>query len=283
MYFCHVFCIRRELFEEVGGFRAGFEGCQDYDLALRLTERASRITHVPKVLYHWRALPQLDRLLGRGQTRGVRPRTASGPGSARPAGDRGPGVAPGLCRRRTTWDCFRSISRTRGPRSPSSSRRRTELDRLRTCIQSILEKTTYRNYEVVVVGDDNDDPATLEYLDRLPPRCRTIRMPGTPGRRNDARVSNQAVERLDAEYILFLNSDTEVVRPEWLSQMVGYGQFPGVGRRGGAVALSRRAGEARGRDHGPLRGHAQVRLHSHAGVRRRLPVLRAGRAKLHAP
>ncbi len=57
MYFGHAFCIRRALFEEVGGFREGFEGCQDYDLALRLAERTDRFAHVPKVLYHWRSLP----------------------------------------------------------------------------------------------------------------------------------------------------------------------------------------------------------------------------------
>ncbi len=100
---------------------------------------------------------------------------------------------------------------------------------VRNCIQSVLAKTTYRNFQIVVIDNESDDPATLEYLRHLPASCRVIRIPSVEGRFNYSRLNNLAVEQLDHEYVLFLNNDTEVRRPEWLSQMVGYAQIPGVG------------------------------------------------------
>ncbi len=231
MYFCHVFCVRRALFEEVGGFRAGFEGCQDYDLALRLTERTSRIAHVPKVLYHWRALPGSTATSGAAKPeafdRGIR--------AVQEALDRR-GI-PGRVSRpdfavQNHMGLFQIDFPDEGPTVAIVIPTKNRLELVRNCIGSILEKTTYCRYEIVVIDNESDDPATLEYLCNLPARCRVIRIPSTDGRFNYARLNNQAVECLDAEYVLFLNNDTEVRRPEWLSQMVGFAEFPGVGAVG---------------------------------------------------
>ena len=84
-----------------------------------------------------------------------------------------------------------------------------------------------------MIDNESDDPATLAYLEGLPlDRCRVLRIASEGGRFNYARLNNRAVEQLDHDYIVFLNNDTEVRRPEWLSQLVGYAQIPGVGAVG---------------------------------------------------
>ncbi len=231
MYITHVFCFRRELFEEVGGFREGFEGCQDYDLALRMTERTGRIAHIPKILYHWRALPTS---------------TASS-GAAKPeAFDRGiRAVQEALDRRKIAGrvsrpgfaeegnlGLFQIDFADEGPSVAIVVPTKNRLELIRPCIQSILEKTTYTNYEIIVIDNESDDPATLRYLKSLGHPCRVMRIASIDGKFSYARLNNLAVAELDHDYILFLNNDTEVRRPEWLSQMVGYAQIPGVGAVG---------------------------------------------------
>jgi O-antigen biosynthesis protein len=236
MYFGHVFCFRRDLFEEVGGFREGFEGCQDYDLALRLTERTDRITHIPKVLYHWRALPTSTATTGAAKPaafqRGIR--------AVQEALDRRK-IAGWVSRpdfaQKNHLGIFQVDFADEGPRVAIVIPTKNRLELVRTCVQSILAKTTYRNYEIIVVDNESDDPATLAYLKKLPDCCRIFRIASIDGQFNYARLNNKAIEKLDHEFILFLNNDTEVRRPEWLSQLVGYAQIPGVGAVGARLLL----------------------------------------------
>jgi glycosyltransferase involved in cell wall biosynthesis/GT2 family glycosyltransferase len=205
MYFSHVFCIRRALFEAVGGFRAGFDGCQDYDLALRLTERTDRIVHVPRVLYHWRTLPGSTASSGAAKPeafeRGIR--------AVQEALDRR-GIAGRVSRPgfavRNHMGFFQIDFADEGPTVAIVIAAVGGRAGARHCLQSIAAKTTYRNYETVVADAEEGSPV---------------------------HVLNQVVERLDAEFVLFLRGDAEVSRPEWLSQMVGYAQIPGVGAVGG--------------------------------------------------
>ena len=228
MYMSHAFVVRRTLFAAHGGFRTGFEGSQDYDFALRVTEAARRVVHVPLVLYHWRALPGS---------------TASS-GAAKPAsfaaGERA--VAEALSRRgsrgsvaRPEWairagvGIFSHEFPDDGPRVALLIPTKNHRDVLARCLDS-LARTSYRNYENVVIDNDSDDPATRDYLARLPHRVLRISNPGP--RFSFAHINNEAARRVDAEYVLFLNNDTEVREPRWLSRMVGYAQLPGVGAVG---------------------------------------------------
>jgi GT2 family glycosyltransferase len=227
MYFSHVFAMRRELFEQLGGCRVGFEGCQDYDLALRAVETARRIVHIPRILYHWRSAPGSTATSGAAKPesfeRGVR--------AVQEALDRR-GIAGVVSRPdfaiRGQLGVFQIDFPDSGPRVAIIIPTRNRLDLLRPCIESILTKTAYANYEVVVIDNESDDPATLKYLSRLSGRCRAIRLSCPGGKFNYSWLNNEAVRRVDADFVLFLNNDTEVRRPEWLSQMVGYGGMPGV-------------------------------------------------------
>ncbi len=255
MYFSHLFVLRRNLFFEVGGMRTGFEGSQDYDLALRATERAGHIGHIPKVLYHWRALP--------GST--------ASQGSAKPesfnAGLRA--VQEALDRRGIRAKAYQPDWAVKagcaiflhefpddGPRVAIVIPTRNNVDVLKTCVQS-LEKTTYKNFEVVIIDNESDDAETLEFLRTS--GHRVLRIPNPGSGFSYAAINNRAVEQIDSEYILFLNNDTEVVAPRWLSQMVGYAGIRGVGAVGARLLYPegriQHAGVVQGFHSGML-GHA---------------------------
>jgi GT2 family glycosyltransferase/glycosyltransferase involved in cell wall biosynthesis len=234
MYLSHVFMVRRALFVSVGGMRVGFEGAQDYDLALRVAERTSAFGHIPKVLYHWRALPGS---------------TASS-GAAKPAsleaGRRA--VADAFERRgidaRVTQPEFAAKGNLgiyshefpdEGPAVTIIIPTKNQAAVLRQCIES-LRRTTYRNYEVVIIDNESDDPETLAYLQSL--SHRVIRIPNPFGRFNYAAINNRAVKAVAGEFVLFLNNDTAVKAPRWLSQMVGYAQISGVGAVGAKLMFA---------------------------------------------
>jgi GT2 family glycosyltransferase/glycosyltransferase involved in cell wall biosynthesis len=215
MYFGRAFAVRRDLFHEVGGFREEFADAAHHDLALRATEKARQVAHVPRVLYHRRRPPASPALqLGTRavqealQRRGIAGRvTCSGEHYQIDFPDTGGRVAIVI---------------------PTHNR----LDLLRRCVESIRGRTAYDNYEIVILDNESDDPATLAYLDGLAAPCRVVRLASPDGRFNYAWLNNEGVRRLDSEYVLFLNNDTEVRTPEWLSQLVGYARIPGVGAVG---------------------------------------------------
>ena len=252
MYFSHVFAVRRSLYERVGGMRVGFEGSQDYDFALRVSELARAIAHIPQVLYHWRVLP--------GST--------AASGAAKPesfeAGRRA--VAEALARRGIRAEAFQPAWAAKihcaifdlrfpddGPKVSILIPTRNEFEVLRQCIDS-LRKTTYRNYEVLVIDNESDDPASLRYFESCGHRVERISNPNH--RFNYAHINNRAAELTDSELLLFLNNDTEIVEPRWLSQMVGYAQFAGVGAVGARLLYPDKRIQHAGIVHGYYHGMA---------------------------
>ncbi|TWA77106.1 GT2 family glycosyltransferase [Azospirillum brasilense] len=233
MYFGHVFSVRRSLFQELGGFRKPFDGSQDYDFALRATERARHVGHVPKILYHWRAAP------------GSTAVSADGKPASIEAGRRA--VEEAMARRgvadvRVTHPDWAAAARCgmfeirfpdHGPSVTIVIPTKNQTGYLKTCLES-LEQTTYRDYDVLVVDNESDDPAAIAYLDSLRsnPRVRVERIPSPGGRFSFANLNNEAVRRCTADYVLFLNNDTKVITPGWLGQMMGYARMPGVGAVG---------------------------------------------------
>lgn len=228
MYFSHLFCIRRSLYESLGGMRAGYEGSQDHDLALRASEHARRIVHIPRVLYHWRA------------AEGSTAQSAdTKPGSFNAARN---AIQNALSRRDIKADVqqpdwarkakvgiFTCRFPDDGPKISIIIPTRDELSVLRRCIDS-LAKTRYRNYEVLIVDNESSDKSTLEYLAALPHRV--VRITNPAGRFNYSWINNRAAEMASGEYLLFLNNDTEVVSEHWLGQMMGLARMEGVGAVG---------------------------------------------------
>jgi GT2 family glycosyltransferase len=222
----HLCVFRRDLVNEVGGYREGYEGSQDWDLALRVSERLTpeRVVHVPHVLYHWRAHA--------GSTASLV--------SAKPyAVDAG---------RRAVMDHLVRTGRSgRVTRIPRSGHTRVTWDvpepaphvsiiiptrdgsLLQRCIESVLAFTTYPNFELVVVDNASRSFPTLDYLRAYGDRVEVIR---DERQFNFSAINNVAVQRTAGELICLLNDDTEVITGDWLMELVGNVLQPGVGATG---------------------------------------------------
>jgi O-antigen biosynthesis protein len=229
MYTCHLGVYRRSLITEIGGFRVGFEGSQDYDLVLRLTEKTDHIFHVPKVLYHWRMHEES---------------TASGD-AAKPyayeAGQRA--IEEALQRRGEPGDVLEH-PKCRGHYTVRYEIKSYDLVSiiiptrdlgrlLNQCLDSIFEKSTYPNYEVIVVDNGSTEPYTekliSDWLNREPSRfrCYSYNIPF-----NYSKINNYGVSKAQGKYVLFLNNDTEVIVSDWIEAMVEQAQRPTIGAVG---------------------------------------------------
>lgn len=231
-YINHLVALRGSLFHQVGGFRKGLEGSQDSDLLHRVAETTDRFFHIPKVLYHWRALPTSTASRGNAKSWLL-------PASLRALADRltrqninatimQPAFAKerGLPIKLLDWP-------DNGPSVAIIIPTHDHVELLRACVESILGKTTYENYRVVVIDNDSIQPATHEYLNQLPARGVTIERISNNGEPfSFSRINNLAVQAVSEEYVLFLNNDIEVREAKWLSRLVGYAGLPGVGAVG---------------------------------------------------
>lgn len=225
-YVGHLVVARRAQVLAVGGFREGYEGSQDHDLVLRLTESLppASIVHVPHVTYHWRVSETS---------------TAASPDAKRYTHDAGlRAVRDALARRqvaatvdgRVLRNCYR-VRRALPPVPPRVSvviPTRDRVDLLRTCLGTLLEKTDYPDLEILVVDNGSTDPGALAYLRTLTldPRVRVLRRPGPF---NFSALNNSAVEEATGELVCLLNNDIEVVEPGWLRAMVAHALRPEVG------------------------------------------------------
>lgn len=230
MYTCHLGVYRTALAREMGGFRQEVNGAQDYDLALRIVAQTDRIHHIPKVLYHWRTLPQS---------------TASGPDAkdyAYPAAQRAianyleltgtPGkVLPGP--REGFHRVLFDIKGT--PRVsvviPSAGRtidyEGRKIDLLRMCVGSIRQKSTWPDIEVIVIHNNDLRPDQEEWLS-----TRAVLVPYTAADFNLSEKINLGARHATGEHLIIQNDDTEVIAADWIEHMLRYSQDPGVGAVG---------------------------------------------------
>lgn len=227
-YVCHLTTIRTDLVHEVGGFREGFEGSQDHDLILRCAERlsAAQIHHVPKVLYHWRAIEGSTAL-----ARGAKDYAAdAGMRAVQDHLDR-IGAHAGVAllphgHYRVHW----SIPEP-APKVSLVIPTRDKVDLLRMCVESILSKTTYPNFEIVVVDNQSSEPDALQYLSQLQ-AVPSVRVLSYDEPFNYSAINNWAVSQCDGVVVGLVNNDIEVISPDWLGEMVGHALRPDVGAVG---------------------------------------------------
>jgi GT2 family glycosyltransferase len=231
-YTCHLSVIRRSLIEEVGGFREGFDGSQDFDLVLRVTERARKILHVREVLYHWRVFEGS---------------TAADEDAKPYAWDNGIKAINAHCER-TGFEAVAKLA-DKGlyalePRLrehplvsiviPTAAQFREIHGRqvllAEQCVRGIAERSTYDNYEIVLVYDDHVSDDLRRRIEAAAPdrvRAVTYREPF-----NFADKCNVGAVVSDGEHLLFLNDDTDVITPRWMESLLMYSRAPGVGAIG---------------------------------------------------
>ncbi|MER8443694.1 glycosyltransferase family 2 protein [Mesorhizobium sp. M1066] len=225
-YLNHLTVHRAENIRAVGGWRPGFEGSQDYDLNLRVFERVApaRIRHIPKVLYHWRAVEGSTALDGSQKsyayTAGLRALEEHVERMKIPAkAEEGPGTP-----------CYRLHFFVPEPKPFVSlivpTRDKVEL--LRNCVESIREKTTYGNYEILVVDNGSVEEETLAYFSELM-SAKNVRVLRYDKPFNYSAINNFAVGKAKGSIIGLVNNDIEVISPDWLTEMVSWAVQPDVG------------------------------------------------------
>jgi GT2 family glycosyltransferase len=238
MYTCHFSVLRRALVEELGGFDQEFEGSQDWDLVLKVTERARAILHVPRVLYHWRMLD--TSAAGSGPEAkpwafdaGQRAVQAHCDRTGFPARIEKDSEDPGILHLRPRLEDEPLVSIVIPTAGQIREVRYKEVVLVVNCIRSIVERSTYENYEIVVVLGDAVPPAVVQELrDVAGERLRLVRYSGAF---NFSAKINQGAVRSRGKYLLMLNDDIEVTTPDWLERMVMYCDRDGIGAVGGRL------------------------------------------------
>jgi GT2 family glycosyltransferase len=228
MYTCHFGVYRRALVEAIGGLRPEFDGSQDYDLVLRLTERTTRIHHIAKVLYHWRVHPNST-----ASTADVKP-------YAEKAAERA--ITEALARR---GEPGRALAQADAPgtyivRYAIRERKKVSViiptrnhgDDVDRCLGSLFAKNTYDDFEIVLLDNGSDEPASLQAFERWVKADKRVRIVRYDAPFNFSNINNYAVTQCEGHYLLFLNNDTEVISPDFMEAMVEQAQRPSIGAVG---------------------------------------------------
>jgi glycosyltransferase involved in cell wall biosynthesis len=223
----HLGVYHAALVREIGGFREGFEGAQDYDLALRCIERLGpgAIHHIPRVLYHWRVHGEST-----AQAAAAKPYAMRAGERALNEHLRRCGVAAHAELIGHGYRIHYDLPEA-PPRVSLIIPTRNGMPLIRKCVASILEKTTYPNYEILIIDNGSDDPDTLRYFEEMAREAR-VRVIRDDRPFNFSALNNAAVQKAEGVVVGLINDDIEVIAPDWLGEMVSLALQPGIGAVG---------------------------------------------------
>ncbi len=226
-YICHLSAFKRDLFYEVGKFREDYNGSQDYDLALRLSEKAKNIVHIDKVLYFWR----------------VHQNSVSSGADAKPYTI--------ISAKKALKDHLERVGlkgEVLDSKDPSTYKikydimgnpkisilipNKDHINDLKVCLDSIYKKSTYKNFEIVIVENNSEEKETFEYYETIKEKHKNLKVINYKGKFNYSKINNFGVEHCTGEYILLLNNDVEVLTDNWLEEMLMFAQREDVGAVG---------------------------------------------------
>lgn len=222
-YICHLFVVKKEIIDRVGMLRSEFDGAQDHDFILRCTEVAENIRHIPKILYHWRCHINS---------------TASNPESKMYAFEAGRkaiqehyerlgipakvehGQFYGMYKTKFLWE--------EQPLVSIIIPNKDHMEDLKKCMDSIEEKSTYHNYEFIVVENNSTEQETFDFYKEIE-KQENVTVLYYDGEFNFSRINNYGAKNANGEYLLLLNNDTEIINPDCLKEMLGYCMRDDVG------------------------------------------------------
>lgn len=222
-YICHLCCLRKKIVDDLGGFRKAYDGSQDYDLFLRVTEVTTEIGHIDKILYHWR------------QTAGSTAGYLGNKSYAYLAGKRA--LEDALVRRKIGGEVLEN------PRVSTYLVKYANEDELvsiiipmkdkaeitRRCIDSLYERCTYRNFEIILVDNGSVEEKTHLMIKEYEEKYDNFKCLSLDCEFNYSYLNNEAVKIAGGEYLLFLNNDTEVMSDDFMEYMLGYARQDHVG------------------------------------------------------
>lgn len=228
-YICHFSTFKKELMDKLEGFRSNYDGAQDYDIILRMSEITDKIIHIKKILYHWRIHKESTAAISAGDAKPY----------AFEAGKRA--IEEHLKRvglkakveHGFSLGIYRTIYEVIGnPKVSIIIPNMDHIDDLKKCIDSILEKTTYKNYEIIIVENNSKNDETFKYYDKIKQNDKIKVIIYKEKGFNYSKIINLGVKEATGEFIMQLNNDTELLTPNWLEELIGYAQRKDVGAVG---------------------------------------------------
>ena len=228
-YLCHLTILRTSIIKKIGGWRIGYEGAQDYDLFLRFVEHTTRdkIYHIPKILYHWRM---------------VQGSTSLSINSKSYAIEKGKKALEAALVRRNISGIVHIHKKVpyywieytikRKPLISIIIPTRDFSDTLKVCIDSIYKKTTYKNYEIIIINNNSIEEKTYKLFEDYKKKHDNLEVMDITEEFNYSRINNVAIDVSKGEYVVLLNNDTEVITPNWLEIMLGYAMQKHIGAVG---------------------------------------------------
>jgi GT2 family glycosyltransferase len=226
-YTCHLSVYKRDLINQIGGFRQGFEGSQDYDLTLRYLDIANSVQHISKILYHWRKIPQS---------------TAEKLSAKNYADDSGLKALQDYFKKKNAQISVipahvPATYRVQRKANPSNMVSiivpfQDKIGLLKKCIDSIINKTTYPNYEIIGISNNSLCEETAQLMQDYNDKFQNIRFLQYNVPFNFARINNFAAKFAQGNQLLFLNNDTEVINPDWLETLIEQSQRQNIGAVG---------------------------------------------------
>lgn len=261
-YICHFSAFDRKLLDGTELFRPAFDGSQDHDMILRLTSKAKCIVHVPKLLYYWRSHAGS---------------VAADIGAKSYAIEAAKGAVAAHLREQgyknfeiTSTKAFETIFQIKyeiqdNPKVSIVIPNKDHIEDLKRCIESVLKKSTYDNYEIIVVENNSVTEEIFDYYKKIQenPNIRVITYEGDF---NYSRINNLGVSQAQGEYILLLNNDTQVITLDWIEEMLMYAQRDDVGAVGAKLYYEDRtiqhAGVVLGLGQHRTAGHTHYRVAS---------------------
>lgn len=261
-YICHFSAFDRKLLECMPLFRSEFDGSQDHDMILRLTSRAKCVVHVPKLLYYWRSHAGSVASDINAKSYAIEAAKGAVAASLRAQGFDHFEI--------TSTKAFETIFRIKyeiqgNPLVSIIIPNKDHLGDLQRCILSILEKSTYDHYEIIVVENNSVSDEIFEYYKKIQQNA-NIQVVTYEGEFNYSKINNLGVEHAKGEYILLLNNDTKVISLDWIEELLMYAQRRDVGAVGAKLYYEDRtiqhAGVVLGLGQHRTAGHSHYRVSS---------------------
>lgn len=228
-YICHFSVFSRELLEGTELFRTQFDGSQDHDMILRLTDNAKNVVHIPKLLYYWRSHAGSVASSVDAKPYAVTAAKGAIADHLKKHGFTGFQISS----TRACPTIFRVRYRLLGtPKISIVIANKDHAEDLKRCVDSILEKSTYDNYEIIIVENNSTTQEIKSLYQQYEKKHQNIKVVTFEGAFNYSAVNNLGVKHTTGEYILLLNNDTEVISSNWMEEMLMYAQREDVGAVG---------------------------------------------------
>lgn len=228
MYICHMLVIKKSLFENIGGFDSKFDGAQDFDLMLRLSEKAKNIYHIPKVLYSWRM---------------TETSTSVNPDSKPYAHDAGKnalnahlkrmyGTAAKAVDSEMTFVYDTKFDLLSDKLVSIIIPTKDNVDLLEKCVLSILRKSSYQNFEIIILNNNSEEKSTYEWFGKIKEFDKRIKVLDAFFEFNWSKLNNFGIEHANGDVFIFLNNDTTVISSDWIERLANDALRDDIGAAG---------------------------------------------------